>query len=146
MWNVLCYLSGLQLRLDEAKYVLDPMDFGSIHLKISNLATSNMAKLSRNINTIKTEEMVFNFYSKEQCMSNASDTEHSDDTVETKKATHDRRSEQEYSNLIQCFRLCTESYCVVSHVICHIKLGSSFDHFSTMFTNELFKNILPTLW
>lgn len=51
------------------------MDFGPVFLKTSSLATSIMAKLSRNINTTNIEEFRFNSDSDEQCTLNICDTE-----------------------------------------------------------------------
>jgi dephospho-CoA kinase len=79
------------------------MDFGLIYLEICTVAPSTIAKLSRNINTNKIKELVFNSDSEEQCTSNVSDTKHREDIAATKIASHNRNSKAGYSNLDQCF-------------------------------------------
>jgi len=44
-------------------YILDPMDFDSVHLKVSSLAASDMAKISHVTNTSKIQELAFNSHS-----------------------------------------------------------------------------------
>jgi hypothetical protein len=53
------------------------MAFNSIHLEISSLAASAMAKLSHNSNANEIEELLFRYDSEEQCTSNVFDGEHS---------------------------------------------------------------------
>jgi hypothetical protein len=68
------------------------MDLSSIHPTISSLTASTMAKLSHNINKMRQKNLVFNSDSEEQCTSNVSDIERSENIVATNEAWHDRKS------------------------------------------------------
>jgi hypothetical protein len=77
---------------------LDPIDLSLVHLKLSGVAVSAMAKLSCNISTNKIEKLVSNSDSEEQCISNVSDIECAYDLSEynsdiaTNKARHKGKS------------------------------------------------------
>jgi hypothetical protein len=72
---------------------LDPIDFDWIHPAVSSFVASDMAKVSCNVSTNDIEDLVFSSDSEEQCTSNVSAVEHSDDIVATNEAWNNRKNE-----------------------------------------------------